>query len=188
MPLQREIGMSVGLSAATENSLTTLLGQSNGPADESNRVGYSCNGVGLICGGLRESLVPIPNHYKCVISKRRGFARIALKTGASLVPVISFGESNIYELLFQETIQRFIDFPGILNGRGLLQYNFGLLPKRHPINTVIGAPIHLKKTLNPTKEELDTVHALFCTALKELFEKHKHKYHDDPDNVHMELV
>ena len=188
MPLQREIGMSVGLSAATENSLTTLLGQSNDPADESNRVGYSCNGVGLICGGLRESLVPIPNHYKCVISKRRGFARIALKTGASLVPVISFGESNIYELLFQETIQRFIDFPGILNGRGLLQYNFGLLPKRHPINTVIGAPIHLKKTLNPTKEELDTVHALFCTALKELFEKHKHKYHDDPDNVHMELV
>lgn len=31
MPLQREIGMSVGLSAATENSLTTLLSQSNDP-------------------------------------------------------------------------------------------------------------------------------------------------------------
>lgn len=72
MPVQREIGLSVGLSAATESSLTTLLSQSNDPNDELNSDGYSSNGVGLICGGLLESKVPIPSYYKCVIAKRRG--------------------------------------------------------------------------------------------------------------------
>lgn len=199
MPFQREIIMSVGISAATENSITTILSQSNDPNDESNRDGNTSNGVGLICGGLRESRVPTPNRYQCVIAKRRGFARIALKTGSSIVTVISFGETNIYELVkhkpgsWGERVDRWIkkrfpEFPGILNGRGILQYNFGLLPNRHPINTVIGAPIHLEKNSNPNREELDRVHSIFCNELRKLFEEHKHKYHDEADNVTIELI
>lgn len=198
LPLQREILMSLGISAATENSLTTLLSQSNDPHDECNRDGYTSNGVGLICGGMRESFVPTPNRYQCVINKRRGFARIALKTGAALVPVISFGETNIYDIIehksgswgrrIEDWLNQNGKYPGHLNGRGFLQYNFGLLPKRHPINTVVGPPIHFEKISNPSQDEIDQVHKLFCTRLKELFEEHKHKYYKESDKVIMELI
>lgn len=46
-------------------------------------------------GGVREAQVFAPNTYKFVCAKRRGFARVGLETGASLVPAISFGECFI---------------------------------------------------------------------------------------------
>ena len=41
--------------------------------------------------------------FCCSITRRRlgvtqGFVRIAVKTGASLVPVLSFGENNIFQV------------------------------------------------------------------------------------------
>lgn len=89
--------LNLGLSAATENSLKTLLNESNHPAHKSNRDGCTVNVVVLVACGLRESHAFIPNTYRCVIGKRRGFVRIALETGASLVPTISFGENSIYK-------------------------------------------------------------------------------------------
>lgn len=144
MPVQREILFGCGISSASENSLTTLLMQSNNPIDRSNRDGYSSNAVGLIVGGAREAFISVPNMYKCYLKKRKGFIRIALQTGASLVPAISFGENETYEIidyepgswvrLIQDTIERYTKQPMThYNGRGYLQYNFGLIPKRKPV-------------------------------------------------------
>lgn len=118
--------------------------QSNNPIDRSNRDGYSSNAVGLIVGGAREAFISVPNMYKCYLKKRKGFIRIALQTGASLVPAISFGENETYEIidyesgswvrLIQDTIERYTKQPMThYNGRGYLQYNFGLIPKRNPV-------------------------------------------------------
>ena len=69
--------------------------------------------------------------------------------GASLVPTFSFGEAFIYENLFsnnrgsfvrsiQEKIVDKIRWPfPFFFGRGIFQYTFGFLPRRHPI-TVVG--------------------------------------------------
>lgn len=199
MPIQREILFSCGISSASGNSLTALLKQSNNPFDESNRDGFTSNAVGLIVGGAREAFITIPNAYKCYLKKRKGFIRIALQTGASLVPAISFGENETYEIIdyqpdswiraIQSTVERFTKQPMThYNGRGYLQYNFGMIPKRHPITTVIGAPIHLKTILSPSNQEINKTHSLFCAKLNELFEEHKSKYVDDCENIHLEFV
>lgn len=197
LPIGREILLNCGACSASENSIRILLNQSTDAADESNRDGFSGNAVGLVVGGVREAQVFAPNTYRFVVAKRRGYARVALETGASLVPAISFGENNVYRTIncqnWHPTIRDFIQKHVnknllLLSGRGIFQYNFGLLPIRHPVTTVIGAPIHLKKTPNPSNEEIDRIHEQFCTQLKELFETNKSKYVENHENVHLEII
>lgn len=197
-PVSRELSMSLGSCSASANSLTRVLTQSNDPKDKSNQDGYTANALSLVVGGAEESFYAIPNTYKFVLKNRKGFIKIALKTGASLVPAISFGENNIFEIIdhkpgswgrfFQDKFKQLTKIaPVQFNGRGLFQYNFGLIPKRHPINIVIGAPI-LEKIPNPTQDDIDRVHKLFCEKLIELFETHKSKYVENSDKVHVEII
>lgn len=173
--------------------------QSNDPANESNRDGYTSNAAALVIGGAQESFYAIPNTYKCLIKKRKGFCKIAIKTGASLVPAISFGENNLYTLInhkpgswgrfFQDKFKQITNIaPVQFNGRGIFQYNFGLIPRRQQINIVIGAPMHVEKNSNPTVQDIDRVHELFCDKLIELFETHKSKYVENSENVQLEFV
>ncbi|XP_031624109.1 2-acylglycerol O-acyltransferase 1-like [Contarinia nasturtii] len=99
MPIQREILLNCGFSSASANSLSALLQQSNDPNHDSNNDGYTSNGVALIVGGAREAFFTHPNAYKCYIKRRKGFVKIALQSGASLVPAISYGENNMYDVV-----------------------------------------------------------------------------------------
>ncbi|XP_055303153.1 LOW QUALITY PROTEIN: 2-acylglycerol O-acyltransferase 2-like [Sitodiplosis mosellana] len=200
LPISREIILSCGVCSASEDSLTHLLSQSNDPSAKSNRDGYTSNAVALIVGGFREVYYTYPDTYRFVVAKRRGLVRVALQTGASLVPAISFGENNYYDIVdynksgfwrrfIQEICKQKINhFPPIILGRGIFQYNYGLVPRRHPITTVIGAPIHLEKIENPSDKELNETHELFCTGLRKLFDEHKSKYVKNSEDVHMDLV
>lgn len=199
LPITRELLLSFGACSASAISLTTLLQQSNDPNDESNRDGYTANGIGLIVGGAEESFYALPNTYKFVLKQRKGFVRIALKNGSSLVPAISFGENEIFDLIehkpgswgrfIQNTFKRITKFaPLHFNGRGYLQYDYGIIPRRQKITTVIGAPIQADKCPDPSEEEVDKLHDLFCTQIKELFETHKSKYVEDYDKVHLEII
>lgn len=198
-PLYRELLLSAGFTSASERALKTLLSQSNDPAEQTIHDGCTANAVGLIVGGAREVHHAHPNTYRFVVAKRRGFIRVALETGASLVPAISFGENDVYRMVkikpecLRRTLERLMKSQTdhveyIHNGRGFLQYNFGLIPMRHPINTVIGAPIHLDKINDPSDELIEKTHTEFCTQLSALFEAHKSKYVENHDYVHLEFV
>ena len=43
-----------------------------------------------------QSLYAAPGKHDLVLSRRKGFVKIALRTGASLVPVYCFGENNTF--------------------------------------------------------------------------------------------
>ena len=87
---------------------------------------------------------------------RKGFVRVALTTGAHLVPVLSFGENDLFEPIAVEkhsltwytqqltkTMLGFCVPPFV--GKGLLGYQYGLLPKPRPIVTVVGKPLPVPK-------------------------------------------
>ena len=50
----------------------------------------------LAIGGATESLYCKPGTCDLVLDRRKGFIRIAVQTGASLVPVLNFGENELY--------------------------------------------------------------------------------------------
>jgi hypothetical protein len=70
-----------------------------------------------------------------------------ISTRASLVPVFSFGETDVYTQIdnpegswlrwVQEKIRKRIGLaPPLFHGRGIFQYSFGILPFRKPISVV----------------------------------------------------
>ncbi len=128
-----------------------------------------------------------PHTFHLILKKRKGFIRAALKTGTALVPIISFGENDVYSTVkfkknsLMRKIQTFlkkwtgVGFP-VAYGRGIFNYTFGLLPRRIPINLVVGKPIDVERVDHPTNEQIDDLHSKYIEELTKLFEEHKEKY------------
>ena len=176
LPLRREWLMLHGLIDCSKESLRYVL---NGPVTGKAAV--------LVVGGAEEALDAHPGKYVLTLKNRKGFIRMALETGAQLIPCFGFGENDLYVQAANEqgsTVRRmqtaFKKWAGIspplFHGRGVFNYTFGLLPFRKELNTVLGAPIPVEKTENPTTEQVDALHATYVQALTDLFETHKSKY------------
>lgn len=194
VPFFRELCFSWGVASSSEKCIVKLLQAPNDPDHKLNSDGNTSNAVVIIVGGAAESLNCRPNNYQLVLKRRKGFCRIALQTGTALVPVINFGELDLFDQpsnppgsrlrSCQEWMKAKTGIaPPAFIGRGFFQYNYGLIPRRKPINTVIGAPIEVPRVETPSAEQIEALHAKFCTALEDLFEIHKGSYVENHENV-----
>ena len=137
-----------------------------------------------------------PGVVKLYLKKRKGFIKVALENGASLVPVFGFGENELYEQIdnpqgslirkIQNQLQNRMGFAiPLFHGRGIFQYDYGLLPKRHPIDVVFGKPIKCpkmtKETITP--EIIDQYHVVYINELKALFDQEKAKYYGKDEKL-----
>lgn len=142
----------------------------------------------IIVGGAQEALDARPGCYDLTLNRRKGFIRLALVNGADLVPVFCFGENDLYDSVvdnsigtrtrrIQTAIQKAFGYSvPLINGRGVFNYRFGLLPHRRPTTTVIGPPIKVKQNAEPTQAEIDALHAQYVEALTTLHDKHRATY------------
>ena len=174
----------LGVCDASKESCNYILEKSNG------------NSILLVLGGAKESLDAHPtNEYRLTLKNRKGFVKIGLTNGASLVPVFSFGENDLYDQLanppgsrtrrLQIAIQKRLGFATpFFKGRGIFQYAIGFLPNRHRIDTYVGAPIHLPKLERDqiTAEIIDKYHTEYMEALKHLFDTYKVR-HDNANST-----
>ena len=107
----------------------------------------------------------------------------------SLVPTFSFGENFIYDQVksengtllrkFQVFAEKWIGFtPVVFFGRGIFQYNYGLLPHRKNISLVVGEPINVEKIEEPTSEQIENLHAKYVEELQKLYDKYNPVYGD----------
>lgn len=184
IPFTRENLLALGVGDASKDCLTKCLTHTPGTS------------AVLVTGGALESMYSHPHKSKVVLKTRAGFIKVALRTGASLVPVWGFGENNMYENLaqhnphlrsWQRRIQRIITFaPLLVHGRGVFTYSGGLLPHRTPISVVVGEPIHLEQDSEPTPERIQEVHAEYKAALLDLFNTYKDIY--DPKAEPIEYI
>lgn len=165
-----------GLVSSSKKSVTHVLSRPQGG-----------NAAVVVVGGAEESLDAHPGNLTLHILNRKGFIKVALKRGAHLVPVFSFGENELFLQVpnpkgsvlrnIQDKLQKMLGFAvPLFHARGIFQYSFGLMPYRMPIHTVVGKPIPVKQTSNPTQEEIDELHQIYLESLQELFEENKAKY------------
>jgi len=177
VPFFREFLMAGGLIPSSRKGIKYQLQRPDGG-----------NVVALIVGGAPESLMARPGDVRLFLKKRYGFIKIALQEGCSVVPTFAFGEHQLFiqdenpkgsaMRWFQDTIQNYtggITFPSF-HGRGVLQYDFGMVPFRKPVYVVVGKPLNFGKIENPNHEEISRFHELYIEELRSLFEKYKGRY------------
>ena len=86
----------------------------------------------------------------------------------------------------QDYLQNVMGFaPVVFFGRGIFQYNFGIIPHRKPMTLVVGAPIKVDKIPEPTSEQINQLHQRYVEALVALYDKYNPVYGDT--NVVLEI-
>lgn len=142
VPFSREILLckfnlmaALGICSVSKRSCDNIL--TKGPG----------NSLMIVVGGAAESLYAFPGTNDLVLKRRLGFIKLAIRNGASLVPVYSFGENDLWDQLpnppgsmirkFQKTFQKWMTFaPPLFHGRGIFTYNYGILPFRRQVVSV----------------------------------------------------
>lgn len=181
LPLYRQYVLSMGVQSVSKESIKNLLGRGGRDGRGMGRA------VTVVVGGARESLKAQPNTMRLIIKDRKGFIKLALITGADLVPVIGFGENDLYDQLdpnkhpWLHNIQHYFlkvwkfTVP-LLHGRGIFNYDVGLMPYRRPMNIVVGKPIPVFQNDNPDNKEIDRLHDLYTEELQKIWDRYKDEF------------
>ncbi|KAF4662766.1 diacylglycerol O-acyltransferase 1, partial [Perkinsus chesapeaki] len=123
--------------------------------------------VVLVLGGAAEALDTKAGRYVLTIRRRKGFFRIAMQKGTPLVPSFGFGENDLWDWMYKKLT---FSTP-IFSGRGVFTYNFGMLPFRRPVYTVVGEPVEVTQKDHPTSDDIEELKERYIAALRALFDK-----------------
>lgn len=187
LPFYRDWILAMGIQSVSKGSIRNTLSQGGLNNDGQGRA------VTIVIGGARESLEAQPGTLRLILKGRKGFVKMALRTGADLVPVIGFGENDLYDQLSPKThpmvhrIQMFVlkvfkfTIPA-LHGRGLLNYDVGLMPYRRQVNIVVGKPIEVDGSYGaqPPQDVIDRYHDLYIEEVERLFEAYNGQFSSGP--------
>ncbi|KAM7536272.1 hypothetical protein Aperf_G00000081934 [Anoplocephala perfoliata] len=176
VPILRDWALSLGAVSVSKESLEYLLSK--------NAKG---NLVAVSVGGAREVVESRPGRYVFVLSRRRGFFRIAMKTGACLMPSIVFGETNLYEQVANpkgSRIRKLQDWwLELCSMAPPFFYSPLFIPYRRPLNIVVGRPIMCKMNANPTDDEVYKLRDEYKQQLVQMFNKYRPIYDPTAEDI-----
>lgn len=141
-----------------------------------------------IClGGVKEILYTEANTMKLSIKNKKGAFRLALETGAPLVPVVSYGENELFELSkhsWLEPIQQILIHYGLYLPVPTIKsckswFGIPWTPLKNPIRTVVGKPIKVVQIDEPTEKDIIDLRETYFKALNDLYNETKPKSYTD---------
>lgn len=192
-PFLREYFLFMGALTSAKETFRTVLQKTN-------------TALVVVVGGAAESLQSQEGTMDLVLEKRKGFVREAILAQASLVPVLGFGENDLYKVYetssgswmasFQALVKKWtgLGMP-LFQGRSILFQDIGIMPQRKPLVVVVGAPIappplkssgfrpeidpQTGEALNEDGRILNEYHAKYMEAIEDLYKTYK----DAPWNI-----
>ncbi|KAL4993669.1 diacylglycerol acyltransferase-domain-containing protein [Aspergillus recurvatus] len=187
IPFYREYALSMGLASVSRESCENLLTKGGVDGEGMGRA------ITIVIGGARESLNASPGSLRLVLKRRMGFIKLAIRTGADLVPVLAFGENDLYEQVrsdshplihkFQMFVKQTLGFTiPLFHARGVFNYDVGLMPYRRPLNIVVGRPIHVVQQQDRNKIDdsyINQLHSEYVGELERLWEEWRDVYAKD---------
>jgi len=162
-PFMRDICMWTGAREVSGTAIQTALRQKRS--------------IMLVPGGQREMRhsEADPN-ILTLVTRHRGFVRMALQHGTPLVPVLSIGETMLLQNVRAPRLQAYslrtvgVGFPIWPYGRW-----YSPLPNPHPVLVIFGHPLVVPKTDHPSQTLIEEVHEAYFKQLKAMFMTHRHR-------------
>lgn len=142
--------------------------------------------VTIVVGGATESLEAFPNQIRIILKDRKIFVKLAMRTGADLVPVLLFGENELYQQVEtddQPVIQQLQSLTKRILGWTLPMFygtgffgGHGMMPFRCPLNIVVGKPVAVVQQSDSDFQDVDRLHALYIAGLCTLWDEWKERF------------
>ena len=155
----------------------------------------------LVPGGASEALHAHPGCFDLYLSNRKGFVKVAMETGCSIVPCLGFGENNIFDTAKMaqskdpldssesESVHSVVDplRKSIHAAQKHLQkrMTFSLpiltnfIPRRQGVTIVVGKPIRFEDTNGSDQDAVDKNHKLYLESLRKLYDEYKGAYGEE---------
>ena len=135
--------------------------------------------LSITIGGLDEMGRTADKHIQLVIKKRSGIFKIALETGTPLVPVLTYGETEVFpetnnafllqfnKFIYSTFTMKF-PFPTLISVSNWLKLGTIPLPE---IKSYTGRPIIVKKINNPSLSQINKLRKIYISRIQELFDE-----------------
>lgn len=144
---------------------------------------------GLLPGGFYEAALFEYGKDFVYLKNKKGFIKYALRFGYQIVPAYTFGECKTYKnlLRYLSNKYQFVDkiikwlsannMPAVMFFGGYPWFN-PLLPysKGVGIHTIHGEAIEIPKLDDPTQNDIDKYHKIYCDKLRQLFDRNKYRF------------
>ena len=136
--------------------------------------------LGMALGGIHEVFEAKPGRMRLAISRRRGIFKMALETGTALVPVLTYGENELYQPVdwgWLDSLNRRLiplgfcfPIPTLNSCRRWMRLTDK--PFKTPLRTVIGSRLAVEKIAGPVrKAAVVALRERYFAALRELYAK-----------------
>jgi 2-acylglycerol O-acyltransferase 2 len=164
IPFWRDLCIAFGTGSSSKKAITSRLVH-----------GEAGTAALIVVGGAREFKHMKAGTMDLVLKTRKGFIKLALETGTDLVPVLGFGENDLYSLVDHKYLTPLHSLFRILfrSAAPLFYGNNWGLPGRGPLNTVIGKPISVQIVKNPSVDEIDKLHEQYMNSVQQLYDDYK---------------
>ena len=151
----------------------------------------------LVTGGAHEAQFTRPGTLTVAVNNKSGFIRLCMETNTKLVPVIAFGENDAFYIFCEEDCKNQLlkySFKILAKVQTFLRKNFGfslvylygdpaipflpfpfnipILPRPVPVTVVVGDPISVPQSSNPTRQQIESVKDEFKSQISALAVEH----------------
>ncbi|KAL8718310.1 MAG: hypothetical protein Q9225_004539 [Loekoesia sp. 1 TL-2023] len=195
VPFYRDYALAMGLASVSRESCENILSKGGANGEGMGRA------ITIVVGGARESLDAQPHSLKLVLKRRKGFVKLAIRTGADLVPVLAFGENDLYDQVtsdshpfvhkMQMLVKKCMGFTiPLFHARGVFNYDVGLMPYRKPLNVVVGNPIKVVQSKRGEALDdgyVDSIHGMYVEELERIWEEWRDRFEVD-ERVELRIV
>jgi len=149
---------------------------------------HSNKSLSISLGGIAEVQQVTPGRMCLKVKSRKGAFKLAIETGTPIVPVLVYGENELYQPIIQgellKNVNSFLNkfgmtmlFPSFESLYKTLQLIYK--PYNNPIETCIGKAIPVGPAREATKESIYLIRKIYMKRLQELYTETKPAHYAD---------
>lgn len=155
------LGSRFMLNIPVVGMLMRLWGMQSVNAKNMERIMKKNKSIGLVPGGYEEATITSHKVFRLYLKDRKGFVKLALKYGYSLVPIVVMNEHKMFKttdfgLQTRIWLNKY-KIPSALSlGKFIFFADYDL-----DIYNIIGKPIKLPEIKKPSNEDVDKWHKIY---------------------------